>query len=132
VCKYSKICQAYICARTQRAFCVTSNIRMRSQAVSLTALVIYLKIMQMEFTKIDRFEKYFNNHTTKCKIFQDWIFFSFDSKSSGKNSATTKVFRIFITEKSTSFVLPHPVRVQTHFTKTKSVGSRCLTLILLT
>jgi hypothetical protein len=53
----------YICTRTQRTFCVTSRITMKSQAASMTALVNYWVIFPPKFTTIKVFLKYINKHT---------------------------------------------------------------------
>jgi len=59
----------YICAPTQRTLCVTSRITLKLQAAISTALVNYSKKkILLKYTKIVRFENYFNNYTTKFKM----------------------------------------------------------------
>jgi hypothetical protein len=50
VCVNMQIYARYICARSQRTFCVTSRITVMTQADSSTALANYSKILLLKYT----------------------------------------------------------------------------------
>jgi len=58
---------------------------MKLQAASSTAIVNYLKIILLKYTKMERIEKYIKNDTTKFKMLFKLEFLNIDSKISGKS-----------------------------------------------
>jgi hypothetical protein len=96
----------YIRAHSQRSLCVTCRMIMNFQLASSTAIVDYSKIILLKYTTVLRFEKCVKNDPTKFKIFSSLNFLSSDSKNYGESLQHIKVFRIYITENTMSFVLP--------------------------
>jgi hypothetical protein len=58
----------YFCDRKQRTWCVDSSITLMSQATSLASLVNYSKLLQLKYTKINKFENYSYKNRKKLKM----------------------------------------------------------------
>ena len=88
----------YICAPRQRTFVITSSITMKSQAYSSKALANNSKILPLNYTKIDRFEKYIYNDTKKFKMLNMVVYFKYLVLRSLRNPCSFSFFvcRIFL------------------------------------
>jgi len=79
----------YISSRKQRTWCVAYSVTMKSQAATSTALVNYLKILPLKYTKINRFKKYIYNDTNKFKMIYMLVYFKYLMLRGMRNSCST-------------------------------------------